>query len=38
VTINGARMASDSPVPAPLHGRYLVVRVGRKRLSIGRAG
>ncbi|MFN8621900.1 MAG: tyrosine--tRNA ligase [Chloroflexota bacterium] len=38
VTINGSRMAVDSPVPTPLHGRYLVVRVGRKRLSVGRAG
>jgi tyrosyl-tRNA synthetase len=37
VTINGQRMSVESAVPAPLHDRYLVVRVGRKRLAVGRA-
>lgn len=37
VTVNGQRMALDAALPAALHGRYLVVRVGRKRLAVGRA-
>jgi len=36
VTVNGQRMALDSSIPAVLHGRYLVVRLGRKRLAVGR--
>jgi tyrosyl-tRNA synthetase len=38
VSINGQRMTPDGSVPGLLHGRYLVVRVGRKRLAVGRAG
>jgi tyrosyl-tRNA synthetase len=37
LTINDERMAAmDSPVPAPIDGRYLVVRIGKKSLRIGR--
>ena len=36
VSINGQRVAADATIPAPLHGRYLVVRLGRKRLAVGR--
>ena len=37
VSINGVRTAStDAAVPGRIAGRYLVVRVGRKRLAIGR--
>jgi tyrosyl-tRNA synthetase len=36
VSLNGERMTLESAVPAPLHGRYLVVRVGRKKLAVGR--
>jgi tyrosyl-tRNA synthetase len=37
LTINGERMAAfDNPVPEPIDGRWLVVRVGRRNLRIGR--
>ncbi len=36
VRINGARLAPDGTIPELLHGRYLVVRVGRKKLAVGR--
>ena len=37
LTINDQRIgAADDPVPAPLAGRYLVLRSGRKTLRIGR--
>ena len=37
VTINDLRMARfDEPVPTPIDGEWLVVRVGKKRLIIGR--
>ena len=37
MSINDERVASpDAPVPSPIGGRWLVVRVGRKRLRIGR--
>lgn len=37
VTVNGARLAPDGPVPSRISGGWLVVRVGRKRLAVGRA-
>jgi len=37
VTLNGARVtAADAPVPEPIAGEWLVVRVGKRRLRIGR--
>ena len=37
LSINGERVAApDAPVPAPIAGEWLVVRVGRKRLRVGR--
>jgi tyrosyl-tRNA synthetase len=37
VTINEERVAAlESAVPAPIDGRYLVVRIGKKSLRIGR--
>jgi tyrosyl-tRNA synthetase len=37
LSINDERVgAVDAAVPAPIDGRYLVVRAGRKRLAIGR--
>ena len=37
LTINDERVsATDAPVPAPLGGRYVVVRAGKKRMIIGR--
>ena len=38
VTVNGQRMALDTVIPVPLRDRYLVVRLGRKRLTVGRVG
>jgi tyrosyl-tRNA synthetase len=36
-SVNGRRLTSpDDAVPELLHGRYLVVRVGKKRLAVGR--
>jgi tyrosyl-tRNA synthetase len=37
LTINDERVASpQDPVPAPIDGTWLVVRVGKKRLLVGR--
>ncbi|HKG56080.1 MAG TPA: tyrosine--tRNA ligase, partial [Candidatus Limnocylindrales bacterium] len=37
LSINDERVASpDAPVPQPIAGEWLVVRVGRKRLRVGR--
>jgi len=37
LTINDERVASpEAPVPAPIDGTWLVVRVGKKRLLVGR--
>jgi tyrosyl-tRNA synthetase len=37
VSINDQRVASvDAPVPEPIGGEWLVVRVGKKRLRVGR--
>jgi len=37
VTINDERLARpDAAVPAPIDGEWLVVRIGKRRLSIGR--
>jgi len=37
VTINDERVTSvDAPVPQPIAGEWLVVRVGKKRLRVGR--
>jgi tyrosyl-tRNA synthetase len=37
LSINDERIAQpDSPVPAPIAGEWLVVRVGKKRLRVGR--
>jgi tyrosyl-tRNA synthetase len=37
VTLNDARVtAADAPVPDPIAGEWLVVRVGKRRLRIGR--
>ncbi len=37
LTINDERIAApDSPVPPPIAGEYLVVRIGKKSLRIGR--
>jgi tyrosyl-tRNA synthetase len=37
LSINGDRVASpDAPVPPPIAGEWLVVRVGKRRLRIGR--
>ena len=37
VTINDVRVASpDDPVPEPIGGEWLVVRIGKKRLRVGR--
>jgi len=37
VTINDERVTSvDAPVPEPIAGEWLVVRVGKKRLRVGR--
>jgi len=37
LSLNGERVAApDSPVPAPIDGEWLVVRVGKKRLRVGR--
>jgi tyrosyl-tRNA synthetase len=37
VTLNGARVtAADAPVPDPIAGEWLVVRVGKRRLRVGR--
>ncbi|MDQ2964294.1 MAG: tyrosine--tRNA ligase [Chloroflexota bacterium] len=37
LSINDERIARpDSPVPAPIAGEWLVVRVGKKRLRVGR--
>ena len=37
VTINDVRLASpDDAVPEPIDGEWLVVRIGRKRLRVGR--
>jgi tyrosyl-tRNA synthetase len=39
VSLNGERVAAvDQPIPALLASRYLLVRVGRKRLAVGRRG
>jgi tyrosyl-tRNA synthetase len=37
VTVNGARVtAADAAVPSLIAGAWLVVRVGKRRLRIGR--
>jgi tyrosyl-tRNA synthetase len=37
LSINDERVAEpDSPVPAPIAGEWLVVRIGKKRLRVGR--
>jgi tyrosyl-tRNA synthetase len=37
LSINDVRIAApDSPVPAPLAGEWVVVRIGKKRLRVGR--
>jgi tyrosyl-tRNA synthetase len=37
VTINDERVtAPDAPVPPPLDGEWLVVRIGKRRLRVGR--
>ena len=37
VTLNGARVTgADAPVPPPIAGQWLVVRVGKRRLRVGR--
>jgi tyrosyl-tRNA synthetase len=37
LSINDERVKSpDAPVPEPIDGRWLVVRVGKKRLRVGR--
>jgi tyrosyl-tRNA synthetase len=37
LAINDERVAEpDSPVPAPIAGEWLVVRIGKKRLRVGR--
>lgn len=37
LSINGTRVtALDAPLPAPLHGVWLVLRAGKRRLSVGR--
>jgi tyrosyl-tRNA synthetase len=37
LSVNGRRVASaDEPVPAPLHGEWLVVRIGKRRVAVGR--
>jgi tyrosyl-tRNA synthetase len=37
ITLNGARItATDAPVPPPIAGEWLVVRVGKRRLRVGR--
>jgi tyrosyl-tRNA synthetase len=37
VSLNGARVtAADAPVPDPIAGEWLVVRVGKRRLRVGR--
>lgn len=38
VTLNGERVGPDSAIPAPIAGRWLVLRAGRKRLAVGRVG
>ena len=37
LSMNGSRVAAaDEPVPAPLHGEWLVLRAGKRRLVVGR--
>ncbi len=37
VSLNGARVtAADAAVPEPIAGEWLVVRVGKRRLRVGR--
>ena len=37
VTLNGSRVtAADAPVPDPIAGEWLVVRVGKRRIRVGR--
>jgi tyrosyl-tRNA synthetase len=37
VTLNGSRVtAVDAAVPPPIAGEWLVVRVGKRRLRVGR--
>jgi len=36
-SINGQRMTDPAaPIPAPIDGKWLVVRVGKRRVRIGR--
>ena len=37
LTINDERVSAiDAPVPEPIAGEWLVVRAGKRRLSVGR--
>jgi tyrosyl-tRNA synthetase len=37
VTLNGTRVTdTNGPVPEPIAGEWLVVRVGKRRLRVGR--
>ena len=37
VTVNEVRIASaDAPVPPPIAGEWLVVRIGKRKLRVGR--
>ncbi|HEX8026512.1 MAG TPA: tyrosine--tRNA ligase [Candidatus Limnocylindrales bacterium] len=37
VSVNGARVAAaDAPLPEPIAGEWLVIRVGKRRLRVGR--
>ena len=37
VSVNGARVTeADAPVPGPIAGQWLVIRIGKRRLRVGR--
>jgi tyrosyl-tRNA synthetase len=36
VTVNEVRLAADDPLPEPLHGEWYVVRIGRRKVRVGR--
>jgi tyrosyl-tRNA synthetase len=36
ITINDVRMTDDAPLPAPIAGEWYVVRIGKRRVRVGR--